>query len=113
MLGDVLEALGHQVVVLLDGAAAIERLGREPFDVVFTDLAMPGVSGWQVVRAARDTAPATPAYLVTGFGAELSAAERATRGVAGIFAKPLKIEEIMDAVAQVARGRGGPRNPED
>ncbi|HBH02921.1 MAG TPA: hypothetical protein DDZ42_13530, partial [Candidatus Rokubacteria bacterium] len=113
MLGDVLEAGGHRAVVVTDGGEAIARFGAEPFDLVFTDLAMPRVSGWQVARAVKEMAPAVPVFLVTGFGVELSAEERRTHGVDAVLVKPLKIQQILDVVAQVARGRVQPTRTED
>jgi CheY-like chemotaxis protein len=103
VVGDVLETLGHQALVLSDGARAIERLRAERFDVVFTDLAMPGVSGWEVARVAREVSPALPVFVVTGFGVEVSAEERRAHGVHAVYAKPLKIEDVMEAVAQAQR----------
>jgi len=105
VLGDVLETSGHSVVVLTSGADAIERFRAEPFDVVFTDLAMPGLSGWQVARAVKATAPTIPVFLVTGFGVELSAEERRAHGVDLVLSKPLNIQSILDAVAFAAAGR--------
>jgi GAF domain-containing protein/ActR/RegA family two-component response regulator/anti-sigma regulatory factor (Ser/Thr protein kinase) len=112
VLGDVLEASGHRVVVLTDGAEAIARVQREPFDVVFTDLAMPRVSGWDVAHAVKASAPGVPVFLVTGFGVELSAAERRTHGVAEVFSKPLRIEDITRAVAYASRYTGERPAPE-
>jgi CheY-like chemotaxis protein/anti-sigma regulatory factor (Ser/Thr protein kinase) len=112
VLGDVLEASGHRVVVLTDGAEAIARVQREPFDVVFTDLAMPRVSGWDVAHAVKASAPGVPVFLVTGFGVELSAAERRAHGVAEVFSKPLRIEDITRAVAHVGRQTDSRRAPE-
>jgi len=109
VLGDVLEASGHRVVVLTDGAEAIARVQKEPFDVVFTDLAMPRVSGWDVAHAVKAAAPGVPVFLVTGFGVELSAAERQAHGVEAVFSKPLRIEDITRAVARVSR-HAGPRD---
>jgi GAF domain-containing protein/ActR/RegA family two-component response regulator len=106
VLGDVLESSGHSAVVLTSGAAAIDRFRREPFDVVFTDLAMPGLSGWQVARAVKATAPATPVFLVTGFGVELSAEERRAHGVDLVLSKPLNIQSILDALAFAATRQG-------
>ena len=103
VLGDMLEAGGHRVVVLTDGAEAIERVQREQFDLVFTDLAMPRVSGWEVAKAVKVAAPGVPVFVVTGFGVELSAAECRAHGVAAVFSKPLGIEDIARAVAQVSR----------
>jgi GAF domain-containing protein/CheY-like chemotaxis protein len=102
VLGDVLETGGHSVVVLSSGAEAIERFRREPFDVVFTDLAMPGLSGWQVARAVKAAAPTVPVFLVTGFGVELSADERRAHGVDLVLSKPLNIQSVLDAVALAA-----------
>ena len=106
VLGDVLETTGHSAVVLTSGAEAIERFRSESFDVVFTDLAMPGLSGWQVARAVKAVAPAIPVFLVTGFGVELSADERRAHGVDLVLSKPLNIQSILDAVAFAAGRRG-------
>ncbi len=105
VLGDILESAGHSVVTLGDGAEAIARFGAEPFDLVVTDLAMPRVSGWQVARAVKQVAPTVPVFLVTGFGVELSADERRAHGVDLVLVKPIQIQEILDAVAEVARAR--------
>jgi len=113
MLGDVLEAGGHHAVVLTDGGEAIARFGAEPFDVVFTDLAMPRVSGWQVARAVKEMAPTVPVFLVTGFGVELTSEERRAHGVDAVLVKPLKIQEILDVAARVARDRVQPTRTED
>jgi signal transduction histidine kinase/CheY-like chemotaxis protein len=103
VIGDVLEALGHKAVVLTDGAEAVERFRADPFDVVFTDLAMPGMSGWQVAQAVKDVAREVPVFIVTGFGVTLSTDERRAHGVEAIFSKPLKIQDVIDAMAQVTR----------
>jgi len=105
VLGDVLQTSGHRAVVLTDGAAAIAQLRAEPFDLVFTDLAMPRVSGWQVAQAVKEIAPAVLVVLVTGFGVELSAEERQTHGVDMVLVKPLKIADVQDVVARAARRR--------
>jgi GAF domain-containing protein/CheY-like chemotaxis protein len=105
VIGDVLQAVGHDSVVVTDGAAAIERFAAERFDAVFTDLSMPVVSGWQVAHAVKARAPEVPVFVVTGFGVELSPEERNAHGVEAIYAKPLKIADITEALALVARLR--------
>jgi len=105
VLGDVLKTGGHKVVVLNDGGEAIDRFRAEPFDLVFTDLAMPRVSGWQVAQAVKEIAPTVPVILVTGFGVELSAEERHAQGVDLVLVKPLRIIEVLDVVARAARRR--------
>jgi CheY-like chemotaxis protein len=113
MLRDVLESGGHRAAVVADGAEAIARFGAEPFDVVFTDLAMPRVSGWQVARAIKEMAPTVPVFLVTGFGVELSEEERRAHGVDLVLVKPLEIHKILDVVAQAARRRARSTRTED
>jgi signal transduction histidine kinase/CheY-like chemotaxis protein len=113
VLADILKSAGHAVVEAADGAEAIARFRAEPFDVVLTDLAMPRVSGWQVARAVKLSAPAVPVFLVTGFGVELSAEERRANGVDAVLVKPLQVQEILDAVAAVARTRPPGRSPEE
>ena len=107
VLGDVLEMAGHRVVVLNDGGEAIERIRTEFFDLVFTDLAMPRVSGWQVAQAVKEHAPEVPVVLVSGFGVELSAEERRTQGVDLVLGKPLRMQDVLNVVGAVARRRLG------
>ena len=107
VLGDVLEMAGHRVVVLNDGGEAIERIRTEFFDLVFTDLAMPRVSGWQVAQAVKEHAPEVPVVLVSGFGVELSAEERRTHGVDLVLGKPLRMQDVLNVVGAVARRRLG------
>ena len=105
VLGDMLQTDGHRVMVLTDGAEAIAQFRAEPFDLVLTDLAMPRVSGWQVAQAVKEIAPSVPVILVTGFGVELSAEEQQTHGVDLVLVKPLRITDVLDAVARAARRR--------
>ena len=103
MLADAVEAAGHHATAVASGGEAVACFRAEPFDVVITDLAMPGVSGWQVARAVKHMAPHVPVLLTTGFGVELSAEERRTHGVDLVLVKPLQIEEIREALAAAAR----------
>jgi signal transduction histidine kinase/CheY-like chemotaxis protein len=112
VLADVVESAGHRAVAVEGGAEAIARFRAERFDVVLTDLAMPRVSGWQVARAVKQIAPSVPVILVTGFGVELSPEERRVHGVDRVLVKPLQIQEILDALAEMAR-QTPPASPED
>ncbi|OGK89187.1 MAG: hypothetical protein A2X52_11090 [Candidatus Rokubacteria bacterium GWC2_70_16] len=105
VLGDVLASAGHMAVVVGGGAQAIERFQAERFDVVFTDLAMPGLSGWEVARRIKGLAPGVPVFLVTGFGVEVSAAEMKASGVEAVLPKPLRIQDILANLAQVKENR--------
>ena len=103
VLGDIIESAGHAAVVVGSGAAAIERFRAEPFDAVFTDLAMPGLSGWEVAKAVSALRPAVPIFLVTGFGVELSPEELAASGVRAVLTKPLDMHETLALLARLRR----------
>ncbi len=108
LLGDILESGGHRAVVCVDGADAVARFRSERYDAVFTDLAMPGLSGWQVARAVKAIEPDVPVFIVTGFGVELSREESRANGVDAVLVKPLSIQEVLDAAARVARAMRRP-----
>ncbi len=103
VLGDIIESAGHGAVVVDSGAAALERVLAEPFDVVFTDLAMPGLSGWEVAREVTELRPGVPVFLVTGFGVELSPQELAAHGVRTVLTKPLDMQETLALLARLRR----------
>jgi GAF domain-containing protein/ActR/RegA family two-component response regulator len=102
VIADMLESIGHRAVVTRDGAAGLARFEAEPFDVVFTDLAMPGMSGWDVARAVKAHRPGVPVVMVTGFGVELTDDARRAHGIAAVIAKPLRIEDVAAVLAQAA-----------
>jgi GAF domain-containing protein/CheY-like chemotaxis protein len=99
VLGDMLASAGHSVEVVSGGREAIARFGAERFDLVLTDLAMPGMTGWEVARAIKDVAPTVRIVLVSGFGVEVSPEDLDAHGVDLVMAKPLRLEDLETAVA--------------
>ncbi len=109
MLADVLRSAGHSVVVARGATEGLSRVRNEPFDLVFTDLSMPDMTGWELARAVRDAAPGLPVILVSGFAVEVSPDELQASGVHSILAKPINISEVLEAAAAI-RPRGKPRD---
>ena len=64
-----LSDLDHKVVTADCGRDALAKLGSDDFDLVFTDLAMPEMDGWETAREIRKSRPDLPIVLVTGYGA--------------------------------------------
>jgi CheY-like chemotaxis protein len=64
-----------------------------------TDLAMPGMSGWQVAQAVKALRPDVPVVLVTGWGVELPAEQLRANGVDRVMTKPFRIDEVHGVVA--------------
>jgi signal transduction histidine kinase/CheY-like chemotaxis protein len=98
-LGDLLRESGCQVVEAPDGLAGIAGLEAERVDLVLTDLAMPGASGWEVATACREKFPSTPIGLITGFGDRLEPDKIERHGVRFVVAKPFTSTELLREVA--------------
>jgi signal transduction histidine kinase/CheY-like chemotaxis protein len=102
---DILNAYGHDVVTS-DAEAALNHVQSGDFDVVITDLAMPGVTGWQVSEAAKRQDPDVPVILMSGFGIEIDADERRRKRIDAVLPKPIAIDDLLAAVATVTSRRG-------
>jgi PAS domain S-box-containing protein len=66
-----LDELGYRVLSAGSGEEALEVLGREPVDVLFSDVVMPGLSGLELARLARRDQPALPVLLASGYSEEI------------------------------------------
>jgi len=106
VVADILTTAGHTAVTVQSGQEAVGRIEAERFDVVFTDLAMPGMTGWQVARAVKDRAPGVPVVMMSGFGVEVAPGDLSTRGVDLVLAKPLQIQDVLRALTALQPGLG-------
>ena len=100
-LGEILAALTHRVQTADSGRAALDKIGTEHFDVVFTDLAMPEMDGWEVARAIRQARPGVPVVLVTGYGATAEAPSGEKDLVNAIIGKPFAFDQVTAVLAKV------------
>lgn len=102
-----LEAEGHTVITAESGAQALERIDQRaaarggPFDVVVTDLGMPGMNGLQLVAAIREDGFDMPCVLATGWGVEISDADVEAGGVQAVLAKPYSAAQLRAVLATV------------
>jgi two-component system response regulator HydG len=101
----VLRQVGHVVDEAEDGAAAIQRLEGEPFDVVLTDLRMATVDGMAVLREARRIAPETQVIVMTAYGTIESAVDAMRQGAYDFLAKPFKEDELLLRVSKAIEKR--------
>jgi signal transduction histidine kinase len=98
-----LAGLGHRPVVVADTVAALAALEAERFDVVLTDLGLPGASGEEVARAAAARRPPVPVVLLTGWADQLRAREATVDGVTRVLSKPVTIDTLRQTLAAVTR----------
>ena len=89
---------GYHVEQADSGEAALARLSEFAFDVIITDLRLPGISGGDVLEAAVDRYPDIVAIVVTGFGTVKDAVEAIKRGAWDFVSKPFQIDELLHAL---------------
>lgn len=82
------------VTVAASGEEAVARLGREWFDVVVSDLVMPGLDGFQVLKAAKSRDRAIAVILLTGFGDMDTAIDALRLGADDFLRKPCEVDEL-------------------
>jgi len=86
---------GFHVVQASSGEVALERLAEFAFDIVITDLRLPGIDGGQVLDAAVELYPDIIGIIVTGYGTVKDAVKAIKRGVADFITKPFQFEELL------------------
>jgi len=90
----VLSDKGYQVVTALSGEEALNTMNGRDFDVVFTDIKMPGMDGLEVAESIKARCPWTPVVVITGYGTEENESRASVLGVSGFVRKPLTPEMI-------------------
>ena len=100
-LADLLRLLGHEVRTAASGEGTVAAFGEGTFDLVFTDLGMPGMSGWEVAESIRKVDTKIPIILATGWGTTLDEREAAGRGITRVLGKPFTIQKISSLIAEL------------
>jgi CheY-like chemotaxis protein len=102
VLEDLLRTGGHRVTSAKNGSDALDLVNRQEFDLVFTDLGMPGISGWELAAAIKEKSPRLPVVLVTGWGAQLDPEKLEGSGVDRILSKPFQWMAVLDTIQSLA-----------
>lgn len=88
----------HKVVAVADGKSAITLLQRQRFDLMITDLGMPGITGLELCNLAGEIDPQLRAILITGIGAHLTEEDTANKLLIGVVLKPFRINQLQELV---------------
>jgi PAS domain S-box-containing protein len=111
-IAEILRAEGAAVAEVGNGREAIERMRRERFDLVLSDVVMPEMDGYELFQAARREAPGTPVVLMTAFYYDQDHVIKRSRleGLEGvIFKKPVNPERLVKTLAElITRVRPAP-----
>jgi DNA-binding NtrC family response regulator len=97
--------VGFQVTQAADGESALKALEGFAFDVIVSDLRLPGVDGRQVIESALQRYPSIVAIVVTGYGTVKDAVDMIKLGAADFIAKPFQFDELMHVLNKALEQR--------
>ena len=107
LVSELLRSDGHAVDTAGSGGLALEKCQRVNYDLVITDLAMPGMNGGQLAGVLRQLNPTKPIIMLTGFADLVGDASGPNTNIDLVLAKPASLEELRRAIFVVfTRGQG-------
>ena len=98
LLFEALTRQGHAVDLAENGTEALEKFKAHPFDLVLTDIRMPGLDGMELLREINKLSPQTPVVVVTGYGTVDNAVEAMRSGAFDYVLKPFSVDLIEEIV---------------
>jgi CheY-like chemotaxis protein len=101
LIRDTLKMRGYALELASDGAAALERLERSEFDLVLTDVVMPGIEGFELLRRVKKLHPGVKVVILTGFSRHHDISEFLLHGADEYLSKPFQVHELLETVARV------------
>lgn len=105
LMAERLSERGFDVAEAESGERAVELLDQFAFDVVITDLRLPGIDGRQVVEAALERYPGIVPIVITGYGTVKDAVDAIKRGASDFIAKPFQFDELMHVLQKALEQR--------
>jgi DNA-binding NtrC family response regulator len=106
----VLSEKGYQVSTALNGEQALQTMESNEFDVVFTDIKMPGMDGLEVTERIKARCPWTPVVVITGYGTQANEVRASVLGANGFVRKPLTPEMIESVTLKALHDRDHARH---
>ena len=103
LLGEILEGEHCEVSLAESGSEALSLFAAQEFDGIFTDVGMPGMSGWELAREIRQLNKRIPIAVITGWGEAVGSHEQRAAGVDWVVAKPFTADRIAELVHEIDR----------
>ncbi|HEX7317877.1 MAG TPA: ATP-binding protein [Pyrinomonadaceae bacterium] len=102
LLADILEREGCEVSLAGEGREALQLFDSAEYDAVFTDVGLPGMSGWEVARAVRERDEHVALAVITGWGDTVTPEEQSEAQADWIVPKPFTVERIASLVGEIS-----------
>jgi len=103
LLSDILEDEGVEVTLAANGAEALARFEPGKFDAVLTDIGMPGMNGWELLRHISERDQYVPLAVITGWGELVSTHEEKAARVEWVLTKPFAMSQICEMAQEITR----------
>jgi len=105
LLRDLLETEGFRVYLAPGGREALSLFEANQFDGIFTDVGMPGMSGWELAHAIRQRNETIPIAVITGWGEAVGSDEQKEARVDWVITKPFRAERISELAEEINKRR--------
>jgi CheY-like chemotaxis protein len=103
LLSEILEGEGYLVKMAENGSDALKLFDSGNFQAVFTDVGMPGMSGWELARSIRERSAEIPVAVITGWGEAVGSVEQEEAKVDWVVTKPFSLARIAEIAAEVSK----------
>ncbi len=100
-LATALEPSGHRCDAYTIPEEALKAYHQRPYDVVITDMKMPGLNGIEVLKKVRDVNPLGRVIIVTGYGDVETAIAAVNNGAYAFFGKPIQLNDLMETLEKI------------
>ncbi len=100
-----LQEHGHAMTAVADGTAALAAFGQQEFDLVLTDLKLPGLTGLELLDHIKENTHDTAVILMTAYGSVENAVEAMKRGADDYLVKPFRLEEVEVKISRLLEER--------
>jgi CheY-like chemotaxis protein len=97
-LADTLAFLGHEVATASNGTEGLRLFLKDSFELVVTDVQMPGMDGWTLAQRIKDASPITPVVLITGSGKEMILRKLKGNSIDSVLFKPFTLEDLQQTL---------------
>jgi len=104
---DVFVDEGYDLDLAANGEEALEKISQNKYQLIITDIRMPGVDGTEVLRKAKEVNPKTEVIIITGYATPQIKQKCQRLGAAYYIAKPFQINQIRALVNKLVRGKLG------
>ena len=97
-LADTIAFLGYEVATASNGTEGLRLFHKNSFELVVTDVQMPGMDGWTLARHIKKRSPATPVVLITGSEKETVLRKAKGNSIDSVLFKPFTLEDLQQTL---------------